>query len=156
MGRAKHDGSTSTICPHVYCQHFVLKYMPLNLCLNIYMCVTRLSYGCCGNYNFLSSKRLLYVLLCCIIWRLAANKIAANPSAPGCLQPSPCSRTGAQPPALASQHPPVAPSPPVPVQLWGDAALHRGEAAPGGARPPLKAGFVPFFICRMHPYIKAL
>lgn len=41
-----------------------------------------LSYSCCGNYNFLFSKGLLYVLLCCIIWRVAGNKIAAvNPSA---------------------------------------------------------------------------
>lgn len=46
------------------------------------MCVIWLSYGCCGNYNFFFSKRLLYVLLCCIICRMAGNKIAAvNPSA---------------------------------------------------------------------------
>jgi len=76
------DPSTTVICPRVHCWYFALKYTLLNLCLNIYICVIWLSYGCCGNYNFLLSKRLLYVLLCCIIWRLAGNKIAAvNPSA---------------------------------------------------------------------------
>lgn len=30
------DASTPAICPRVHCQYFVLKYMLLNLCLNIY------------------------------------------------------------------------------------------------------------------------